>query len=334
MIAIALPMTILMACGGGGGGGTAAAPTVPPTNMPGMDDQMTTPIIPPSVGNAQALPSYQITDVSTALTTTNGTALNLTREQIVQALRMRADGADTLEVGTLYADGGAGFSASGQHTPTCSGTSCSVTLPDVGDIRFSLDEIYDPALINDAGLEGYNVGMESVMTDNGVMLVQGIGAARGDGETPFTFQTYAGWIDDSAFGVERIEITATNTNVIYASYSFGNVSGTNPEGTGTARWSGIIVARERGGGVLNHGDVNIDIDDLDNPDVDISFTYGRLDGQTSSSGNYDNMPLNDGTFESNGGAIKGSFYGDDHGEVGGIWDDTNFIGAFGATRQP
>ena len=31
LIAIALPMTLLLACGGGGGGGTAAAPTIPNT---------------------------------------------------------------------------------------------------------------------------------------------------------------------------------------------------------------------------------------------------------------------------------------------------------------
>lgn len=334
MIAIALPMTLLLACGGGGGGGATTA-TRTPTTMPDpmTGDEGMSPIIPPSIGSAQTLPSYEITDLPTLRTHAGGMEIDLTREQIVLALRMRADGADTLEFGTFYTSGAAGFIPSGEHMHTCSGTSCSVTLPDIGDIRFSLNEIYGPALIDDAGLEGYNVGVEPVMTDNGVTLVQGRGAARGDGGTPFTFQTYAGWLDDSAFGVELIEITAASTTEIFAGYSFGNSSGSNPDGTGMATWSGIVVLRERGGSMLQHGDVTIDIDDLANPDVDISFTHGRLNGLSSTSGGYDNMTLNLGTFESNDGYIKGSFYGDDHGEVGGIFDGTNFVGAFGAKRQ-
>ena len=328
-IAITLPMTLLAACGGGGGG-TTAMTEMPMTMTPGTGY----PIMPPISSNPQTLPSYLITNLPNARANANGEDISLTREQIVQNIRTRASTANLLDVGTVYLEGSDGFQSSGQNTPNCSGTSCSVTLSDIGSIVFSLDEIYGPALINDAGLEGYNVEVQAVMTDNGATVIQGRGAARGDGGTPFTFQTYGGWLGNGGFGMEQIEVTAATTATHLTAYSFGGASGTNPTGTSSAVWSGIAVAWNRSG-FLRHGEATIDIDDFQNPSVDASFSLVDIadSGLATSTASWSDMPLIEGTFTDANGQIRGTFYGDNHEGVGGTFSDTNFVGAFGATRQ-
>ena len=59
MMAIALPMALLMACGGGGGGGTASvSPTIPPTTIPPTTGDPTTPptTTPPTGGGGTPNP--------------------------------------------------------------------------------------------------------------------------------------------------------------------------------------------------------------------------------------------------------------------------------------
>ena len=329
LIAIALPMTVLVACGGGGGGGSIAMTGTPTTMMP---PPVTAPTItPPASSNPQTLPPYLITDLVAARTAAGGSPpANMSYSDIINEFRTRATNADTLRFADVQISGALG-SRQGMISPSCMGTSCTVSIPDIGDTTFSLAEIYDPSIINDESLEGYDAQVQAVMVDEGVTLVQGRSAARGDGGTPFTFQTYAGWIDGSVFGFGLLSVTeGSNTTSRLTSYSFGDASDSNPIAIGSetsAMWTGAVVLYRRNESEIVEGSVTVDIDDLSSPDVDVAIDLGFI------SSRYDNMPLMRGTFVEENGQVRGSFYGDNHEEVGGLISTTNDYGAFGATRQ-
>ena len=356
LIAITLPMTLLLACGGGGGssGSTATPSTTPmtgnpnnPTTMGGPNIPVTTPTITlPDVTNPQNLPGWGIRNVEAARTNIGGTSPAVTTySEIINALRTRATGSDTLLFPVVRSAGGGGLSASGLISPDCNGTSCTVPIPDIGDPTFSLAEIYDPSLINDGGLDGYNAEVQPIAVANGVTLIQGRGAARNNSGTAFTFRTYSGWTDGSVFGVGDIIVTANNTTTNrFTSYSFGNDSGNNPKARGSetsASWEGVAVGRRDN--IVLQGSVSIDIDNLSspNPDVDVAISGFLTSNQVETGGislNWENIPLENGKFQREGAAdylyIRGSFYGENHEEVGGVFSNTNYYGAFGATRQP
>ena len=344
LIAITLPMTALIACGGGGGTAMTGTPTtmIPGTEGPTTIPPVTTPtIMPPTSSNPQTLPSYLVTDLAVARTNAGGAAPeSMTYSDIVSAFRTRATDADTLQFSDITLRGLAGIG--NEIDSNCSGTSCTPTVANIGTLTFSLDEIYDSSLIGNVGLEGYNIESQVVMVDGNATLVQGRGAARQSDGTTLTFQSYAGWLDGGVFGTESITVTEnTNTANYFANYSFGDTSGTNPTGMGRAVWNGVFVGINRAAsgeaGIPAQGDVTVDIDDLSAPDVDVRFSNIILIDRDSRSGGrsftLSDIPLSDGTFESTNGEIKGSFYGDNHEEVGGVILDINWSGAFGATRQ-
>ena len=333
-------MTILIACGGGGGGGSTSMTGTPMTMPPGtvdpvMPPPVTTPTITlPTVSNPQSLPPYLIMDLAAARTAAGGSLpANMDYSDIINEFRTRATNADTLRFADVQMSGNLG-SLEGMISPNCMETSCTVNIPDIGETTFSLAEIYDPSIINDESLEGYDAEVQAVMVDEGVTLVQGRSAARGDGGTPFTFQTYAGWIDGSVFGIGLLSVTeGSNTTNRLTSYSFGDASGSNPTAIGSetsAMWTGAVVAYERSDSEIVEGSITVDIDDFSSPSVDAAINLGSRRWQ------YDDVTLTNGIFEqsnSAGNYIRGSFYGDNHEEVGGLISTTNNYGAFGATRQ-
>ena len=195
--AVALPMTLLVACGGGGGSSTAmtGTPAVPPSPPPPPTvnpPPVTTPAItPPTSSNPQTLPSYLITDQQLARTIAGGTAPeSMTYSDIIGTFRARATDADTLHLSDITPRGRLGIG--NEIDSSCSGESCTATIANIGTLTFSLDEIYDPSLIGDSGLEGYNVESQALMVDGDATLVQGRGAARQNDGTTLEFQSFAG----------------------------------------------------------------------------------------------------------------------------------------------
>ena len=339
LIAIALPVMLLMACGGGGGGGTAAAPTTP-TPMTMMPPPITAPAAPPIGANPQMLPAYLITDLDTARTTHGGTAPDsMTYQDVILTLRTIAADADTLQItrtaetGLFTVPGGVRVDAS------CSGKSCTIDIPNLDTLTFSIDtnSIYDTSLIgNDAldDIEGYNIQLEPVMVDNGITLVQGSGAARQSDGTTFEFQSLIGWADEIAFGVDKIDVTEnSNARGWIVPFIFGDASGRNPTGTGTAQYNGAIVGHSITVPDRYEGDATITVD-FSAVNVDVSFTnLSTSDGQsTISNVMIEDLALENGAFSGNG--VDGRFYGSDSSEVGGIFRNNNIFGAFGAIRQP
>lgn len=313
MIAIALPIMLLMACGGGG--------------------SSTSVVITP-----ETLPAYTITDMAATRTRIGGTPVSMTETEIINAIQAIATAADTLRIGDTVEGGFAGIGS--DIKSNCSGKSCTASVPNVDTLTFSLTDIEDLSLVDDtANLVGFDSESRVVMEDNGITFVESRSAARQDDGTKLTFQTYGGWLAGSAFGVNFLNVTegATITNR-FTSSSFGNASGSNPAGTGRAEWTGSTVGIDTDNGSLWQADVTVDIDDLSNPSVDIVISRGNYANETTrpfADLSWNDMSLTNGIFQfsSNDTNIWGSFYGDNHGEVGGAFDDHGTVGAFGATRQ-
>ena len=339
MIAIALPITLLLACGGGGGT-ASVTPTTPPTNMPGTGDPMNPPTTTPTV-MPEPLTTYVITDVSVAQTRVGGTApTSMTKTEIITAIQEIATAADTLQIGDVVQGGRAGFRT--DIKSNCLGKSCTASIPSIGTLTFSLTDIEDLSLIDDtANLVGFNSNTRVVMSDNGITFAESQSAARQDDGTKLTFQSYGGWLTGSAFGMGYLNVTedATTTNR-FTSFSFGKASGSNPTGTGRAEWTGTAVGIDTDSPSRGfwQADVTVDIDDLDNPNVDLVISRGSHVNETTvafTGLSFGDMPLTNGIFQFSHGDqnVRGSFYGDNHGEVGGTFDDDNHVGAFGGTRQ-
>ena len=317
---------MLVACGGGGGG-SAAVRTPTPMNMP---DPMT----PPPV----TLPGYAVT-ATDAITHAGGTAPtgNMTEMQIVSAIQSRATTADTFE----FTD----FSGTPSVDITCSNTnkSCSGNVPDVGTLTFSLAGIDDLSLVVETGLMDFVSNTQAVMVDEGVTMIQSQAAAGQEDGTRLSFQTYGGWLTNTVFGLERLDVLEDGeTTTRYASFNFGNDSGSNPTGTLAANYTGVMVGTNTTTGDIIHGDVlvqyviatsnvldSITFNNIKNLNDGSDITFG-----SANSLNFRSIPLNNGTFESASGDIKGSFYGADHEEVGGIFnsDTHNIVGAFGGNK--
>ena len=337
LIAIALPVMLLMGCGGGGGGGSAAAPTTPMTMMPpGMDDQMT------PLPDLEPLPGFRVTQgLSSLQSRFSGTAPAITDEtQIISGVQTVATASDTITMQNIVKPGIQGLRDNIPIDPNCSaGTSCTATIPNAETVTFSLADIEDISLIDDTNLEKFNSETRAVMDVSGVKIIESHSAGRQDDDTRLAFQTYGGWLDNSVFAMERIEVTeGSNTTVYIKSFTFGKASGSNPTGTGQLTWSGVAVGVQRSNADLHpfQGTVTIDIDDPDSPDVDVSMNLRELAGIGSPiNSSWDNLTLTNGTFTDTDAFdyIEGSFYGDGHEEVGGIFRTLNTYGAFGAKRQ-
>ena len=329
MMTIAIPMTLLLACGGGGGNAATTSPAeTSETRYPNE------PVF---------LPGYAITDFTRARNVaTNAGPANMSKTQIVSILRTRAATANTFEF--------SGFSETPNSDIACANTSrsCSSYVSGTDYLTFSLADIDDLSLVNDTLLTGFDSQSQAVMTTNNgrVTMIQSQSAGRHRNGAGLSFQTYGGWLTDSVFGVELLRVTegATPTDR-FASFSFGKASGSNPTEL-MGSWYGVMVGTDTttghivqgnatisltGGGAVNNGNISFgSITNLDTgASVDsVSARFRWTDGVFDSSG-ITNIPGTPGLT-----MLEGSFYGDTNKEVGGIFRTTNnILGAFGA-RDP
>jgi len=107
--------------------------------------------------------------------------------------------------------------------------------------------------------------------------------------------------------------------------SFGDWRATPPAGIGRVEWYGEVVAVRDG--AASRGTAIVDIDDLAAPNVDVVlsglprvFTWA-------------DVPVDvEGLFDAPDGSMWGGFFGPQQGEVGGVFEQDGWIGAFGGTR--
>ncbi len=136
----------------------------------------------------------------------------------------------------------------------------------------------------------------------------------------------SGDIDGDAFSGEFSLATAWAT---------GDATGTNPGGMGSATWTGIAEAVETDDFTRLRGTARVSIADLSQPRVAVAID---VPGHTIGAPGWASMTLSAGRFADGtpggGDWLEGNFHGPDHAEAWGVFDTTDYIGAFGAKREP
>lgn len=152
------------------------------------------------------------------------------------------------------------------------------------------------------------------------------------------YTVYAGWLDHNFFGVVRerhqgrnIYDTVQGMEEVFAA-SVGTASGSNPM-TGSAEWMGLVVALDRTApDQVVQGQATLTYDFDDNT---LDALFSNLRGaHTYSDLSWTDLAVTNGRFNQGSGAnsIDGTFYGDEHKEVGGVFERSNLVGAFGGVR--
>ena len=316
MIAIALPMTLLLACGGGGGGSSAAvAPTTPPTTTPTSPNPLT--------------------NLNNFMPTANSSTIEDVIER-VGATNTDLDVSDQADVEN--------FGSETTQAP-CSNDTCNFSLlNDSIDVVILTLNVEDISLVRNRArsFSQYNSRVTDDVSVGDVNLARGNLQTTAVNNTPVEFETFAGWLDGSVFGTTQIEFGATGSEEYrFVSYTVGIPSGSNPTTTGSqttpATWDGVAVASIKADRTFILGDAEITVNFMDS-NVDLMFDDWRgLDNQAVSGMSaitYNDLALSSGSFTGSGNEqVSGRFYGADHAEVGGFFNSRTVTGAFGGTRQ-
>lgn len=112
-----------------------------------------------------------------------------------------------------------------------------------------------------------------------------------------------------------------------AAVSFGDWPATDPSVSGTATWTGSMVAITDAGTHRTTGTALLTLEDLAEPRVNL-----KLSGPDVVTFNWSDIPLRDGSFNAGDGSMQGRFYGTQHQEAGGVFARDGWLGAFGARR--
>jgi len=204
---------------------------------------------------------------------------------------------------------------------SCPATTCTWTEPTTGDsLQVDLSDF-------DATVSGELVGSK-----HGITLTREIDADS---------RSLGAWMDHGAFGVItfRDVYSGVQVNARYGTAG-GDLSGSRP--LGSATWQGLMVgtpATGAGRGDLLQGDATLTYS-LDTRMLGAAFTniqnIDRLRAHSVSTVRFTGVPVDIlGEFEagSAGNKIQGGFYGSDHAEALGVFEQLNIVGAFGAKRQ-
>ena len=115
----------------------------------------------------------------------------------------------------------------------------------------------------------------------------------------------------------------------------GDAAGTNPAGTGRATWTGIAEAAAAGTFERLQGTATVTIADLSRPRVAVAI---EVPGHDIGAPGWADMALRAGRFTAGapggGNWLVGDFHGPGHEEAWGAFDTSDYIGAFGARREP
>ena len=315
---IVFSLAIVVNCGGGGSSGTATPTTMNPPTANGGGGQPTGP---------QALPTALITDPSAARNfITDSTAPTTTVPMEIQAaFQMEAMDADTFIDSDAFVNG-ANISAGG-----------GITLNDF-TFTSSLENIR-MGVADRFNLEGVSSQYSPVMDHSGITFAQYQAAGR-TGNDVLEYQSYGGWITNSAFSVDMLTIDrGSREDSILIGVSYGDATGSRPTGTGSGEWKGSAVGVHKTSGDVIQGTAEMAIVNLNtatNINIIQFVTLKNLNGGNNvNSISWNNVPIaTDGTFSSTtGGDINGAFYGAQGTEAGGTFNHSNIIGAFGATKQ-
>lgn len=211
---------------------------------------------------------------------------------------------------------------SGRRTnTTCRGATCNV-----GSLSFSVDTLNDlsgATVTVTADLHGVHHGRARYRTSMGTVTTD--------------VRTYGGWIEKQFFSVIHETASGTREGLrvdgleAVSGLSVGNESGSNPM-SGSATWDGLMVGLHQDRpteevtgstkATYSFADQTMDVEMT-------NLTRGHADMS------WEDLRVSQGRFSagSDADSITGSFYGDAHEEVGGVFERNSLIGAFGAKRK-
>lgn len=288
----------LSACGGGGQG------VMPNVRDGPMDDSMT--MTPPTAN-----------DIRETLARIGSTADHLLMTDVVGTSRSQSQ-------------------ANTRSDTVCQGMTCTTDLLSLGVVTFTktvsdftsfdAEAIVRPgALIH--GVPSGEIRFQVTVEDP---------ASQSRATTDHT--VFGGWLEHNAFGVflndARVTIAGESSREeALEAFSLGNGSGTNPV-SGSATWRGAMVGRDDANPAQTvTGQAALTYDFGDNT---VDLTMSQIRGpRTYADMTWQGLGVSDGRFASgsDSNSLEGAFYGDNHEEVGGVFERNEVIGAFGATRQ-
>ena len=182
---------------------------------------------------------------------------------------------------------------------------------------------------------------QPVMTHNGVSFSQ-FRASLSPGDTAWTLVDrvgYTGWLKHSFFALAVKSHfdgdRADGANLSRAvAYSIGEVSDEKLT-TGKVVWSGSMIGLPQGPfaafGDVIQGEATVNVD-LSDDTASVAFTnIAKLkDSESVDDMNWSGLTIKDGSFGD--ATLQGRFYGDNHAEVGGTFERSDYVGSFGAAR--
>ena len=145
-------------------------------------------------------------------------------------------------------------------------------------------------------------------------------------------QTFSVWGMTGGTAARWMTGIAREVGAEFWSISGGRFSESNPVGEGTATWKGAMIG-EWGDKFLS-GELTL-VHDFSSATVDVSMTgiRDRNTPQTYPDKFWRGLDVRDGTFKDVRPTIRGTFYGPNHEEAGGVFVLGGVTGAFGAKRQ-
>ena len=208
----------------------------------------------------------------------------------------------------------------------CSGPQCELLDPTTGDT--------DTTSISTSGIAPGDA--EAIGSKYGVTLMSENRRHMGVESTAF-----GAWMEHGSFALNSVRAVGeeVESNSLHA-VALGDLTG-RPV-TGNATWLGIMVGTPTAG--LDRGDRLVGTAalnyDMAAGGLDAAFSgiknIDREMAHTTETVIFSNLAIDtDGTFATgqSGTRIQGGFYGPDHVEAAGIFEQAGIVGAFGARRQ-
>ena len=234
--------------------------------------------------------------------------------------------ADSLILSTMHGETGSAELPAFRLLTQCSGTQCTVTEPLSG----SVDTI---ELVNTPLRQG---AATAIGSQYGITLL-----SESSTHTGADLASLGAWLEHSSFAILNERQTSEEGTVeVRYGIALGELAGTSPAGSAT--WLGIMVGTptagdEEGDRLVGTAALNYDMagSGLDAAFSDIK-NIDRGMAHTVETVIFSNLVVGpDGTFAigESGARIQGGFYGLGHAEVAGIFEQSDIVGAFGATRQ-
>ncbi len=206
----------------------------------------------------------------------------------------------------------------------CSGTRCIFS---VAGYRVSVD-------LADLGFVSINA--QAIGSKHDITLVSGKDS---------DFKVFGAWMDHSYFSTQSQTETISDGNVsvtVVSRYgsAAGDLTGSMP--SGSVMWQGVMVGMPvtgNGKGNLLQADALLEYD-MGASNLDATFSNIRnidhLVPHSTRTIRFDDVSVSSGgTFRAGltGNRIQGGFYGPNHIEAAGVFEQSNIAGAFGVKRQ-